>query len=159
VERSYDSEAQLVIEPKSRSGKRTVPIAKVLREHLIAHRLRSGRSTGLAFGRVADSPFHPSWLWRQAHKAWDAENVKRAKKELDLLQPIGFHECRHTFASLMIAAGCNAKALTTYMGHTSVAITYDRYGHPMPGNEGEAASLLDSYLDRSTGAHTGAHAV
>ncbi len=105
-----------MIEPKSRSGKRTVPIAKVLREHLIAHRLRSGRSTGLAFGRVADSPFHPSWLWRQAHKAWDAENVKRAKKELDLLQPIGFHECRHTFASLMIAAGCNAKALTTYMG-------------------------------------------
>jgi integrase len=29
------------------------------------------------------------------------------------------HEGRHTFASLMIAAGVNAKALSTYMGHAS----------------------------------------
>jgi len=46
----------------------------------------------------------------------------------------------------MIAAGVNAKALSTYMGHASVTITYDRYGHLMPGNEGEAAALMDSYL-------------
>ncbi len=35
------------------------------------------------------------------------------------------------------------------MGHSSVAITLDRYGHLMPGNEAEAAELLDAYLDRS----------
>jgi integrase len=50
----------------------------------------------------------------------------------------------------MIAAGVNAKALATYMGHASVTITLDRYGHLMPGNEDEAAALLDSYLARST---------
>jgi len=33
----------------------------------------------------------------------------------------------------------------------SIQITYDRYGHLMPGNEEEAAGLLDAYLDRSTG--------
>jgi integrase len=60
----------------------------------------------------------------------------------------GLHEARHTFASLMIAAGVNAKALCTYMGHSSLTITYDRYGHLMPGNEGEAAALLDAYLVR-----------
>ncbi|MGH7966336.1 MAG: site-specific integrase, partial [Candidatus Binatia bacterium] len=49
-------------------------------------------------------------------------------------------------ASLMIAAGVNAKALATYMGHASVMITLDRYGHLLPGNEGEAAALLDAYL-------------
>jgi hypothetical protein len=32
------------------------------------------------------------------------------------------------------------------MGHSSVSITLDRYGHMMPGNEVEAATLLDSYL-------------
>jgi len=32
-----------------------------------------------------------------------------------------------------IAAGCNAKALSTYMGHASVTITYDRYGPPYAG--------------------------
>ncbi len=46
----------------------------------------------------------------------------------------------------MIAAGVNAKALQTYMGHASVSITLDRYGHLMPGSEAEAASLLDAYL-------------
>ena len=50
------------------------------------------------------------------------------------------------FASLMIAAGVNAKALSTYMGHANIAITMDRYGHLMPGNENQAAGLLDAYL-------------
>jgi integrase len=49
----------------------------------------------------------------------------------------------------MIAAGVNAKALSTYMGHSSITITYDRYGHLMPGNEDEAAALLDAYLDEA----------
>ena len=148
VERSFDPAAKVMIEPKTRAGKRTVPISKVLREHLIAHRLRSGRSTGLAFGRTADTPHSPSTILR-AQDAWEASTLQR----------IGLHEARHTFASLMIAAGVNAKALSTYMGHATVTITLDRYGHLFPGNEEEAAGLLDAYLDRSTGAHTGAHAV
>jgi integrase len=50
----------------------------------------------------------------------------------------------------MIDAGVNAKALSTYMDHASISITLDRYGHLMPGNEDEAAELLDSYLGRAT---------
>jgi integrase len=38
------------------------------------------------------------------------------------LEPITLHEARHTFASLMIAAGVNAKALATYMGHASARL-------------------------------------
>jgi hypothetical protein len=51
----------------------------------------------------------------------------------------------------MIAAGVNAKALSTFLGHASVTITLDRYGHLFPGSEQEAAGLLDSYLERSIG--------
>lgn len=57
---------------------------------------------------------------------------------------------RHAFAGLLIAAGVNAKALSTYMGHANISITMDRYGHLMPGNEDEAASLLDTYLMRAS---------
>ncbi len=32
------------------------------------------------------------------------------------------------------------------MGHGSIDVTFDRYGHPMPGSEAEAASRLDAYL-------------
>lgn len=38
------------------------------------------------------------------------------------------------------------------MGLANIAITLDRYGHLMPGNEAEAASLLDSYLEAFEGA-------
>ena len=59
------------------------------------------------------------------------------------------HDARHSYASLMIAAGVNAKALRTYMGHGNIAIAFDLYGHLMPGSHDEAASLLDAYLARA----------
>jgi hypothetical protein len=42
----------------------------------------------------------------------------------------------------------NANALPVNVGHASVMITLDRYGHLMPGNEEGAAGLLDGYLAR-----------
>jgi integrase len=75
-------------------------------------------------------------LQRRADKVW------RAKK----LERITPHSARHTFASLMIAAGVNAKALSTFMGHAKIGITLDRYGHLMPGSEAETAGLLDAFL-------------
>jgi integrase len=139
VEGSYDPKAGEYVTPKSRAGTRKVPIASALREHLVAHRLRSGRAAGLVFGTSPSRPFDSWQVKRRADKAWRAAG----------LTPIGLHESRHTFASLMIAAGVNAKALAVYMGHASVTITLDRYGHLMPGNEGEAAGLLDAYLAQS----------
>ena len=58
----------------------------------------------------------------------------------------GTHDCRHTFTSLAIAAGRQRKALSLTGGTPGVPITLDRYGHLMPGNEAEAAGLLDCYL-------------
>ena len=49
----------------------------------------------------------------------------------------------------MIAAGVNAKALSVCLGHSSITVTFDLYGHLMPGNEDEAAGLLDGYLARA----------
>ena len=45
----------------------------------------------------------------------------------------------------------NAKALSTFMGHANISITMERYGHLMPGSEGEAAELLSTYLDAQRG--------
>ena len=86
--------------------------------------------------RDGGGPFMPTKLTNRADKAWKAAGLER----------ITLHECRHTFASLMIAAGVNAKALQTFMGHANIGITLDRYGHLMPGSEAEAADLLDAYL-------------
>jgi len=134
VKRAWDK-VEGIIEPKSRAGVRTVPIAAVLRDYLDAH--KTAHDSGYVFG--SERPFSYSGVYTRAKRVWKDAG----------LTPISLHECRHTFASLMIAAGVNAKALTTYLGHSSGQVTLDRYGHLMPGNEEEAAGLLDAYLLRA----------
>ena len=137
VRHSWDRREGLVA-PKSKKGERRVPIPAVLRDYLVTRKLRAG-GAGFVFGQ-GDAPFSYFGLCDRTKRAW--RNAS--------LDPITLHECRHTFASLMIAAEVNAKALSTYMGHASVTITYDRYGHLMPGNEDEAVGLVDRYLERAT---------
>ncbi len=138
VERSWDRVAGLV-EPKSRSGERRVPIPRALHRRLVAHRLGQGRGgEGFVFSRDGSRPFDAQSALRTARRAWGRAG----------LSPLGFHACRHTYAAFMIAAGVNAKALCAYMGHSSITVTLDRYGHLLPGNEFEAARLLDAFLER-----------
>jgi integrase len=136
VKRSWDLK-EGAIEPKSSAGRRKVPIAAILRDYLLIHRLDN--RAGLVFGRPDGTPFATSTVSQRANKAWKAAG----------LRGITLHQCRHTFASLMIAAGVNPKALQTFMGHSSITVTLDRYGHLFPGSEGEAAVLLDAYLAES----------
>ena len=59
--------------------------------------------------------------------------------------------------SAMSAAGkFTAKVLQTLMGHSSITVTFNRYGHLMPGSETEAAGLLDRYLKAAAAAVRGA---
>jgi integrase len=94
VQWSWDPKAGRVA-PKSRSGRRSVPVPAALRKHLLEHRLARGRRGGLFFGRPDGRPFSNQALSQRAARTWRAAE----------LEPIGLHECRHTFASLMIAAG------------------------------------------------------
>lgn len=143
VEHSWDRCAGL-IEPKSRSGRRRVPIPAMLRSHLLAHQLRRGRPTAGWVFPAADgrNPFDSAWAATKARRHWQTAG----------LAPIGLHECRHSYAAYAIAAGINPKALSSYMGHSSITVTLDRYGHLLPGNEAQAAHMLDNYLRQHTNA-------
>lgn len=137
VRRGWDRKEGEV--PTKNRRERKVPIAAVLRDHLDEHILSLGWGEGHVFGPSPTRPFVYTSTMNRTKKAWDDAKLDR----------LGLHEARHTFASLMIAAGVNAKALSEYMGHATISITLDRYGHLMPGNESEAAGLLDAYLARA----------
>ena len=51
----------------------------------------------------------------------------------------------------MIAAGTNIKSITEIMGHASVTVSIDRYGHMMPGGRDEVVERMDTYFRRSLG--------
>ena len=65
------------------------------------------------------------------------------------LPPIRFHDLRHTFATLQLAAGTNPKVVSEVLGHKDIAITLDRYSHAMPTMQAEAMGRLDAMLGRS----------
>jgi integrase len=50
---------------------------------------------------------------------------------------------------MWIAAGVNIKAVSQYLGHASISITLDRYGHLLPGSDDEARRLVSAYLERA----------
>jgi integrase len=127
--------------------RRKVPLIPALKAMLAEHQMQSGRrGSDLVFGATATRPFEPSGksgLSARADKAWKAAGLNR----------ITLHECRHSFASIAIAAGANIGTVSAAMGHASVGITWDRYHHLMPGTMDQMGELMQAYIDRpATGA-------
>jgi len=84
VRRSWDPKAG-PIKPKSRAGRRSVPLAQILRGYMAEHRLACPWSDGLVFGRTPKVPFLAKTPGDRARRVWMEAG----------LTPIGLHECRH----------------------------------------------------------------
>ncbi len=61
--------------------------------------------------------------------------------------PVRFHDLRHTYATLMVAAGAHAKYLQAQMGHASIRVTLDLYGHLYPDANRTVLRELDRLID------------
>src|SRR5215471_6210748 len=59
------------------------------------------------------------------------------------LRRVRFHDLRHTFASLLLQQGESLAYIKEQMGHSSIDITVDIYGHLVPGGNREAVDGLD----------------
>ena len=72
--------------------------------------------------------------------------VKKAK-----INRIRFHDLRHTYASLLIDQGENIKYIQNQMGHASIKVTLDTYGHLLKDVNKEAASRLGDAIFEQDG--------
>jgi integrase len=138
VRGSFDRYARADVPTKTAAGERVVPIPAALREQLERHRTLSGGHQRV-FATATGGAFDAGEVYRRARQAW-AETS---------LEPITLHEARHTFASLMAAAGVPIADLSDFMGHTSINVTMKRYRHLYPDARRAAASALDAYLARA----------
>jgi integrase len=165
--RSWDDK-EGVIEPKSENGKRVAPLAGALKLILLEHQARTGRRGGdLVFGRTTSLPFGTNSLRDRALKAWASEYTCGCKPVKDVEacpehkvrrhRPITLHECRHTYVSIMHAAGNTLEEIGDFVGHGSTYMT-DRYRHLLDGQRQRAAQRFDAFLAASTGERRGEHA-
>jgi integrase len=62
------------------------------------------------------------------------------------LRRVRFHDARHTYATLLIQQGENLAYVKDQLGHSSIQITVDIYGHLLPGGNRQAVDRLDDAL-------------
>jgi integrase len=127
----------LITRSKSEAGReRRPPIADPLRVILATAWERQGRPK---HGPVCERSVMSGKLAARAAAAWNEAGLER----------ITLHECRHTYASLLMAAGYTLKELMEFMGHADLQMV-NRYVKrlPHPG-ETDAAERLNDYLRRA----------
>ncbi len=67
-----------------------------------------------------------------------------ALKAAGLPETVRIHDLRHTCATLLISQGAHAKAIQTHLGHATIAVTFDVYGHMLPDDQDALAAGLDA---------------
>ncbi len=112
---------------------------------------RQGKEKWLAKGRNEI----PDWvLCNREGNPLDMHNVKNRHfykcLEKAGLRRIRFHDLRHTFASLLIQNGESLAYVKDQLGHSSIKLTVDVYGHLVPGANRQAVNKLPSLNDSRT---------
>ena len=96
------------------------------------------RRTGFVFTTEFGEPCDP----RNAFRALRAAATKAG------LPHAGLHTLRHSAASVMLTRGIPLKVASEILGHSSIAITGDTYGHVSPDVTRQAMSTLGDAFDR-----------
>ncbi len=135
--------------PKSEYSKRGIDLgprlAEVLKDHKAKQnliRLKAGKGwtdNDLVFCNEEGSFLDGDNLYHR--------DFRRILKKAGL-RHLRIHDLRHTFASILIAAGHNSKYIQNQMGHSSFQITMDLYGHLMEEVHDGAANKTENLVFR-----------
>ena len=137
----------------TKTGKiRRVDVSDALLETLL--KLKKNRKEALLAVGINDlSP--ESWIFANSNgNPPDMQNLKHRVffKILEKagLRRIRFHDLRHSYASLLIQNGEPLAYVKEQLGHSSIKITVDVYGHLVPGSNRQAVNRLPSLKEAQT---------
>ena len=123
--------------PKSVASERTIMLPRIVIETLALHFTHHPPVDGIVWTTERGAYLRRgsfSRIWRKAVAA-------------SVEQPCRVHDLRHTHASWLIAASEHPKAIQTRLGHSSIQVTMDRYGHLMKGLDDRTADRLDTIAE------------
>ena len=101
-------------------------------------------------------------VWRGAngrplrHGSFYRHYFKPAVTRAGLPETLRFHDLRHTYAALCIAEGADAFVLKGRLGHSTITVTYDRYGHLLPERDERLTDALDATYKGARGTKSAA---
>lgn len=115
---------RLVIGPTKTGKRRTIVLPDFLTTLLAEHLAEYPSESGLVFTASGGGPLH--------HRNFMRRHFKPAVVRAGLPEALRFHDLRHTCAALLIANGRHMEEIKDYLGHSSIRVTSDRYGHLFP---------------------------
>lgn len=134
-------------EPKTHASLRAIDLSPVLVHELKKWRLACPpNKLDIVFPNETGGPMDYHNVVRRYF--WPA--LKRAK-----IKRIRFHDLRHTYAALLIDQGEHPKYIQAQMGHSSIKVTLDTYGHLMKDINAEAGKRLDEKIFGTKWRHFG----
>jgi integrase len=148
VEWSWDREVGQIA-PKTRAGRRRVPMSMRVRRELRELQLRSGRrGDELVFGRTPELAFVPQVLHRHTRQAWQDAGLTD-EWAADGMLPPGLHDARHHCLTHW-GRVWDIGRLHQAAGHSDIRQS-QRYLHVPPDRDAEDAARLDAYLGATPG--------
>jgi integrase len=140
-----------MVEPKTHRSRRALPLPAMVVPALERHRSRQAKERlaagpawqdhGLIFTSVIGTPLDP----RNVHH-WFCQF--RASLGLEWLR---FHDLRHACATFLLANGVDPRTVMDVLGHSTIRLTMDTYGHALPERMSNAASIMDDLLGGESG--------
>ena len=129
---------RFVFGPTKNKRSRVVVLPRFLTDELAGH-LASDAAEAGPDGLVFQSP-------RGGPLRYDAfyRGVWPRALEGAGLERLRIHDLRHTAASLLIAEGANPKQVQEHLGHSTIAVTMDRYTHLFPAATEALAERMDT---------------
>jgi integrase len=112
------------------------PISDLLNDHLAVASPGGNGRDDLVFTSLEGAPIRQSQFYRRHFKPAVRKALPAEQRGLR------FHDLRHTCAALLIAQGAHALAIKEQLGHSSITITMDRYGHLLPSAHERTADRL-----------------
>ena len=133
----------LHVGPTKTGRRRTIQVPRFLAGMLIEHVGCYPSADGWLFTAGEGGPVH--------YHNFRSRHYERAVKQSGLGH-VRFHDLRHTCAALLIAAGRHLEEVKTYLDHSSIRVTSDRYGHLFPEARAALADALDATFTESSAA-------
>jgi integrase len=137
VESASEVGGRLIVGSTKTHAERTVRLPRFLRDDLAAY--------------LAARPHDPEAFvfsaqrgGRLRHNNFYQRLFCPALRRAGLPEQVRFHDLRHTCAALLIAQGAHPKAIQAHLGHSSIQVTMDRYGHLFPDALEHLADRLDA---------------
>jgi integrase len=146
--------AYILLDTKTRFSRREVIMPATVKQRLYDHRVRQAKEQkaagtrwrnewNLVFTTAKGAPLHGSVVTHMFQTMMKAAGMRRLR----------FHDLRHSCDSLLQAQGVPPRIVMDILGHTTLAMTMERYAKALPEAKADAARRMDALMSGGDPVH------